>query len=289
MASASTPTPKDVARALHRLTADQFTQVCSEIGYPEVTLPGSTQAAKATALVERTQGGPDFVVLVRAVNRVDPNAWRSAPARRTISSFVYGLIAFFGLLLVGGLVLVLVLSGTESAAEISPTPTETLAPTRTPVPTITHTPSLTLEPSATLTPSLTATPSRAGPATTPTAGSTSTHTPTPPPPVSIIYPAVEPQRPQSGTLALAGATVEFRWILRDFSIAADERYLMRLYAGDNVVDNYLTSDPWRFYPVPLGAIGDFTWTVTVVKVDDEGHVIGPLSPESDPWKISLQP
>ncbi len=288
MASASTPTPKDVARALHRLTADQFARVCSEIGYPEVTLPGSTQAAKATALVERTQGGPDFVVLVRAIHRVEPNAWRSAPVRRTISSFVYGLIAFFGLLIVGGLVLVLVLSGSESAAEATPTPTETLAPTRTPVPTITLTPSPTLEPSATLTPTFTATPTRAVPATEPPAGPTSTNTATPPPPVSIIYPAVEPQRPQSGTLAFAGTTVEFRWILRDFSIASDERYLMRLYAGDSVVDNYLTSDPWRFYPVPPGANGDFTWTVTVVKVDDEGNVIGPLSPESDPWRISWQ-
>jgi len=288
MASASTPTPKDVARALHRLTADQFTQVCSEIGYPEVTLPGSTQAAKATALVERTQGGPDFVVLVRAINRVDPNAWRSAPVRRPISSYVYALIAFFGLLVVGGLVLVLVLSGTDSAAEAAPTPTETLAPTRTPVPTITHTPSPTLEPSATITPTFTATPTRAAPASVPTAGPTPTDTATPPPPVSIIYPVVEPQRPQSGTLAYPGATVEFRWILRDFSIAADERYLMRLYASDNVVDNYLTSDPWRFYPVPLGATGDLTWTVTVVKVDEEGNIIGPLSPESDPWKISWQ-
>ena len=64
MAGASKPTPKDTVRALNRLTAEQFARVCSEIGYLEVTLPGDTQTAKASALVGKLRGEADFAVLV---------------------------------------------------------------------------------------------------------------------------------------------------------------------------------------------------------------------------------
>ncbi len=110
-----------------------------------------------------------------------------------------------------------------------------------------------------------------------------------PPAVSIVYPMVEPRGPQSGYRAYPGDTVEFRWILGDAPIKSDERYLVRLYAGSSVVDSYLTPDPWRHYQVPPGATGEFTWTVTVVRVDAAGSVIGALSPESQPWAISWQP
>ncbi|MGH2592082.1 MAG: hypothetical protein ACRDGG_01070, partial [Anaerolineae bacterium] len=139
MGAASTPTPKDVERALRRLTADQFAQVCSEIGILEVTLPGSTQADQASALVERTYGHPDFTALVRAINRIDPQAWRAAPVRGTLPSLMAGVGAFAAIIAIGGLVLVLVLSGSEQAAQATPTPTHTPAPTRTPVPTFTYT------------------------------------------------------------------------------------------------------------------------------------------------------
>ena len=77
-------------------------------------------------------------------------------------------------------------------------------------------------------------------------------------------------------------------ILQGEEVIADERYLMRLYQNGAVVDGYLTSDPWRYYPVPDGAKGEFAWTVTVVKVDPAGNVIGLLSPESDPVTIVWQ-
>ncbi len=288
MPGVSAPMPQDVARALNRLTAEQFAQVCSETGFLEVTLPGSSQAAKAAALVERTQGRPDFIVLVRAINRVEPNVWRSTPALGAFSSLLYGIVAFVAILGLGGLMLVLVLSGGEQAAQVVPTPTSTLAPTRTPVPTIAHTPSPTLAPTDTPTPPPTATPTRAASQVVPTRPPSPTHT-IPPPAVSIVYPMVEPRSPQSGYHAYPGDTVEFRWILGDAPIKSDERYLVRLYAGSSVVDTYLTSDPWRHYWVPPGATGEFAWTVTVVKVDAAGSVIGALSPESQPWAISWQP
>ena len=278
------PKPKDVVRALNRLTPEQFALVCSEIGYPEVTLPGSTQAVKASALVEKVHGEADFAVLVRAVNRVNPGAWRAAPVRGSISSVVYGVLAFAVVFGIGGLVLALILSGAEPAAEPIPTPAETLAPTRTPIPTFTYTPSPTPVPTETATPTPTATSTRRAAPAILTQAPTATITA----PVSVVYREVEPQKPAGGSRYYAGETVEFRWILRDASIQADERYLMRFYLNGAVVDTYLTPDPWRYYVVPDGATGEFAWTVTVVKVDAAGNIIGPLSPESDPVIVIWQ-
>jgi len=285
MAGASKPTPKDTVRALNRLTAEQFARVCSEIGYLEVTLPGDTQTAKASALVGKLRGEADFAVLVRAINRVNPGAWRAVPVRGSLSSAVYGVLAFAVVFGIGGLVMALILSGVQPGAELIPAATATLAPTRTPIPTFTYTPSPTSLPTVTATPTPTATSARraasAVPAQAPTATSTA-------PPVSIVYGKVEPLKPPGGSRYYAGETVEFRWVLRDASIQADERYWMRLYLNGAVVDSYFTPDPWRYYAVPDGARGEFAWTVTVVKVDAAGNVIGPLSPESDPVTIVWQ-
>jgi len=282
--------PQEVERALKRLTPEQFSQVCGEVGILEVTLPGATQAARAAALVERTQGHTDFAALIRAINRIDPNAWHIAPARASISSAVYGLIALVAILGIGGLVLVLVLSGSEAATQVTPTPTDTLAPTRTPVPTFTHTPTHTPVPSDTGTPTRTPTPTRQASSVASTRAVPPTPVATPSPVVSIIYPQVELLQPSSDFRASPGETVEFRWILRSSTpIASDERYLMRLYLNTQVGDAYLTPDPWRFYPVPPGANGTFGWTVTVVKVDAAGDVIGALSPESGQRTVVWQP
>ncbi len=291
MPGAATPTPQDVERALRRLSADQFAQVCSEIGILEVTLPGSTQAARARALVDRTRGAADFAALTRVITRVEPKAWRPIPARAGLSSLAYGAIAFAAIVVLGGLVLVMVLSDSEQAARQTPTPAETLAPTRTSVPTFTHTPSPSPLPSATLTPTPTATSTRVQAPTTPLRGPTPTATFTPFPTLTIVYPKVEPQQPRSGYRAYPNETLEFRWVLRGSPIAADERYLMRTYASAGaLVDSYLTSDPWRFaVGGPSNAIGTFTWTVTVVKVDAANNVIGPVGLESDPWTITWQP
>jgi len=246
-----------------------------------------------SSLVARTQGHTDFSVLVRAINRIDPNAWAAVgPVRVSISSAAMmgafaRAVALIGFVGIGGLVLALVLSSPEAAAQPTATPTQTSAPTRTPVPTFTHTPTNTPIPSATPTPSKTPRPTNppatVGPSQPPT------DTPAPTPVTSIIYPAVEPLRPPSNQRSYPGEMVEFRWILRGAAIAADERYLMRLYLGSQVVDTYVTSDPWRYYPVPSGANGTFGWTVQVVKVDVAGNLISTLSPESGQRMLVLQP
>ncbi len=288
MGVASTPTPKEVEHALRRLTADQFAQVCGEIGILPVSLPGSTQAAQAAALVGETQGHPDFIALVRAINRADPKVWRAVPARGAWLSLVAGIGAFVAIIGIGGLVLALILSGSEQAAQVAPTPTRTPAPTRTPVPTFTYTPSPTTAPTQTPTSTRTPAPTRNPALVTPTG--TPEPTDTASPPVSTVYPKAELQRPPSGASFHPAAEVEFRWLLRSGPIALDERFLMRLYFADGrVADSYLTADPWRFYVVPAGANGSFRWTVTVVKVNSANQVIGALSPESDAWAIILQP
>jgi hypothetical protein len=285
MAGASKPMLKDTVRALNRLTAEQFARVCSEIGYLEVTLPGNTQTAKASALVGKLRGEAELAALVRAINRVNPGAWRAVPVRGLLSSAVYGVLAFAVVFGIGGLAVALILSSVEPGAGPIPTATETPAPTRTPIPTFTYTPSPTSLPTEIATPTPTATSTRqAAPAATvqtPTATSTA-------PPVSIVYRKVEPLNPPRGSRHYPGATVEFRWVLRDASLQADERYWMRLYQNGVVVDSYLTPDSWRYYPVPGGAKGESAWTVTVVKLDSAGNVIGPLSPESDPVIVIWQ-
>ena len=106
----------------------------------------------------------------------------------------------------------------------------------------------------------------------------------------MIYVKVDLQKPASGYRANPGEEVVFRWLLRSAPIAADERYWMRIRTTDGaVVDNYLTSDPWRYYRVPSGAVGVFTWTVTVVKVDAANSILGAASPESDRWTFVAQP
>lgn len=290
MAGIPQPTPAEVERALKRLTADQFNLVCGEIGMLEVTLPGATQAAKAASLVAITAGHTDFAALVRALHRIDPNAWRPVSAApRALSSWVFSMGVFIVIIGLGALVLLLVLSGSEQAAQIVPTATATLRPTRTPVPTFTYTPTSTSLPTATFSPIPTQTRTRA-PRPTATFGPAPTATATPPPPVSIVYSAPELQLPRSGYRAYPSETVEFRWVLRGVTLGPDERYWMRLYSADGLlVDTYLTSDPWRYYSVPSGANGTFKWTVTVVKVDAAGNVIGPLSAEGGGSVLNVQP
>lgn len=295
MPDSSTPTPRNVERALVRLTADQFGFVCAEIGLLEITLPGNNQAQKAAALVQKTQGQPDFVSLVRAINRTNPDAWRARATRRSLSSGVISLIAFVAFLGLGGFVLFSVLSGSEPPPPPTDTATSTLPPTRTPVPTFTVTSSPTPIPSDTPTPTATETSTRAPVVATETVvidTATPTETPIPAPEVLIFYAQVEPQLPPSGYGANTAETVEFRWLLREGPIAGDERYLMRIYAADDgtLADTFLSSDTWRFaVGGPFNATGDFFWTVSVVRVDEENNVIAFLNEEGGAWNISWQP
>jgi hypothetical protein len=284
MPETSRPAPKDVERALNRLTPEQFAYVCAEIGILEITLPGHNQAQKAAALVARTKGHPDYSSLIRSINRINPQVWR-APAVRTnvLSSTVISVAAFVIVLLAGGSVLAAVLNSSEPPPPPTDTPTATLPATRTPIPTSTQTPTITPIPSDTLTPTPTETPTH--PPTTPATrapSATPSATLAPAPVLVIKYPPVEVQAPPDGYTAGATETVEFTWILRAGPLAADERYYVRVYnAGGGLVDGYLTSDPWRVSAgAPSGAPGNYRWTVTVVRVDAEGHISLYLTEES---------
>ncbi len=81
-----------------------------------------------------------------------------------------------------------------------------------------------------------------------------------------------------------------RWIVPGLTeLNPDERYRVRLRLDQQVVYDYLTANNWYDRSgAPNGAPGTYNWSVTIVKVDDAGNVIGVLSPESERWNIIWQ-
>lgn len=290
MPATTKPMPRDVERALNRLTPEQFAYVCAEIGILEITLPGHNQAQKAAALVARTKGQPDYSALIRSINRINPQAWRAPMVRvNVLSSNMISLLAFIVVLVAGGAVLATVLDNSEPPPPPTDTPTATLPATRTPIPTFTHTPTITPIPSDTFTPTPTETPTDEP--TTPVTrapSATPSDTLVPAPVLVIKYPPVELHSPPDGYTAGATESVEFTWILRDGPLAADERYYVRVYdLSGGLADGYLTSDPWRFSTgAPSGVTGNYHWTVTVVRLDAEGHISLYLTEESGSREIN---
>ena len=181
----------------------------------------------------------------------------------------------------------------------SPAPTQglILVPrTPTPVtPTVTDTPEPTATPNvnatltATYAPSLTPTP-RATPTRTPrpTSNATSTPTPTPTPIVALIYSRVLLRAPTSNSTVDPTVKVQMTWLLPNVpELRSDERFRLHVWQDQKVIFEKLTSDSWYdWYGGPNGELGTFQWSVSVVRVDDVGEVLGLLSPESETWNIT---
>ncbi len=307
-----TPDLKKIEHALKRMTPEQFSAVCAELGLVEDLL-GKTRDEKIKTLLGLSSSNLNRVV--RAVRHVWPEAFEPPPTRlprefKLPIGPALGLLALIGIVVAG--IWIVNNALTANSGEIvdyrvtsSPVPTQvvliglrtatfTPTPTRTPTRTATNTPDIPGSLTATNAP--TATPTRT-PTRTPRAtitGTRVTRTPsnTPPPAsaVRIVYPAVLLNRPASGTTIEASKAFQMRWIVPGLSnLNTDERYRLRLRQDQQVVlDHITTNNWWDWGGAPNGVPGTYNWSVTVVKIDEANNIIGVISPESERWTITWQ-
>ncbi|CAG0933963.1 hypothetical protein TFLX_03295 [Thermoflexales bacterium] len=304
-----TPDLKKIEQTLKRMTPEQFSAVCGELGLVEDLL-GQTRDEQIKTLLGLAS---NLNRVTRAVRHVWPEAFTPAPVkpRREINLSIgpaLGLLALIAIIMVG--VLIVNSAINANSAEIvdyrvtsSPVPTQvvliglrtatfTPTPTNTPTRTPTNTPDIPGTLTATYAP--TATPTRT-PTRTPRATitgtrvtRTTTHTPQPTPSVRIVYPAPLLNKPASGTIVEAGKVVQMRWIVPGLSgLNPDERYRLRLRQEQQVVFERLTANNWwDLGGAPNGTPGTYNWSVVVVKVDEAGEVVGVISPESERWTVT---
>lgn len=305
-----TPDLKKIEHALKRLTPEQFSALCAELGLVEDLL-GKTRDEQIKTLLGISSSNLNRVV--RAVKHVQPEAFEPPPVkpRREIKlpiGRVFGLLALIGIIAAGGWIVAGALNA--NSAEIvdyrvtaSPAPTQavliglrtatfTSTPTNTPTRTPTNTPDIPGTLTATWAP--TATPTRT-PTRTPRATVTGTRvtwtaTPSPQPTaaVRIVYPAVLLNRPASGTSVDPTNQIQMRWIVPGLNtLNPDERYRLRIRQDQQVVTDRITANNWWDWGgSPNGIPGTYNWSVVVVKVDEAGEVVGVISPESDRWTIT---
>jgi hypothetical protein len=305
-----TPDLKKIEQTLKRLTPEQFSALCAELGLVEDLL-GKTRDEQIKTLLGISASNLNRVV--RAVKHVQPEAFEPPPVkpRREINlpiGPVVGLLLLIGI--IGAGVWIVNNALNANSAEIvdyrvtaSPIPTQavliglrtatfTPTPTNTPTRTPTQTPDIPGTLTATWAP--TATPTRT-PTRTPRATITGTRvtwtaTPTPQPTaaVRLVYPAPLLQKPASGTSLEPATPVQMRWLVPGLSgLNADERYRLRIRQDQQVVADRLTANSWWDWGNnPTGVPGTYNWSVSLVKVDEAGEVVGVISEESDRWTIS---
>jgi hypothetical protein len=307
-----TPDLKKIEQALRRLTPEQFSAVCAELGQVEDLL-GNTRDEQITTLLGLSSANLNRVA--RSVRRVWPEAFDPPPAkpRRELKLPIgpaLGLIALIAIIAAGVWIVGSTLNANSTEVvdyrvTSSPVPTQALliglrTATFTPTPsnTSTRTPTNTPDIPGTLTATYapTATPTRT-PTRTPRATITgtrvtltSTPTPQPTPIVRIVYPVVMLNRPASGTSIEAAKIFQMRWIVPGLSeLNPDERYRLRIRQDQQVVLDRITANNWWDWGgAPNGVPGTYNWSVAVVKVDETDKVVGVISPESERWTITWQ-
>lgn len=306
------PDLKKIEQALKRLTAEQFSALCAELGLVEGVL-GATRDEQIKTLIGLTSSNLNRVA--RAVRHVWPEAFEPPPVkgRREFKlpiGPVVGFMALIGIIAAGIWIVGSAINANSAeivdyrvtAAPVSTqalliglrTATSTPTPTNTPTRTPTNTPDIPGTLTATYAP--TATPTRT-PTRTPRASITGTRvtwtsTPTPQPTaaVRIVYPAVLLNKPASGTMLESTKAFQMRWIVPGLvELNPDERYRLRLRQDQQVVlERVMANNWWDSAGAPNGVPGTYNWSVAVVKVDDAGEVVGVISPESERWTISWE-
>jgi hypothetical protein len=307
-----TPDLKKIEQTIKRLTPEQFSALCAELGLVEDLL-GKTRDEQIKTLLGISSSNLNRVV--RAVKHVQPEAFEPPPVkpRREFKlpiGPVLGFLALLGIIAAG----IWIVSGainTNSAEVVdyrvtaSPVPTQavliglrtatfTPTPSNTPTRTPTNTPDIPGTLTATYAP--TATPTRT-PTRTPRATITGTRvtwtsTPTPQPTaaVRIVYPAPLLNKPASGTSVEPAKPIQMRWVVPGLSsLNPDERYRLRVRQDQQVVTERVTANNWWDWGgIPSGVPGTYNWSVVVVKVDETDNVIGVISSESERWTITWQ-
>ena len=305
-----TPDLTKIEQTLKRMTPEQFSALCAELGLVEDLL-GKTRDEQLKTLLGLSSSSLNHVA--RAVRHVWPEAFEPPPAkpRREFRLPIGPVVGFIGLIAIIAAAIWIVSSAINAnSAEIvdyrvtsSPIPTQvvliglrtatfTPTPTRTPTRTPTNTPDIPGTLTATYAP--TATPTRT-PTRTPRATitgtritRTATNTPAPTAAVRIVYPAVLLNKPASGTIVESSKSFQMRWIVPGLSgLNPDERYRLRLRQDQQVVFERVTANNWWDWGgAPNGTPGTHNWSVAVVKVDEAGEVVGVISPESERWTIT---
>jgi hypothetical protein len=299
------PDSKKIEQILRRLTPDQFSAVCAELGVIEADLGGDRNRQVAT-LIDAQRGNLNR--LSRTIKHVLPTAFDAPPPRRaikfspgTLLGRVIGLAGLAAFILINAInpptgavvdyrptlapvaTQPLMLARTST---FTPTPTDTLTPTPTNTPDYDATLTATYAPTATptRTPSRTPRPTQTGGAPT----RTFTPTPSPAPSLAPIYGRVMLSKPPSNTLVDPGKTIQLQWFIPNTpDLKSDERYRLRYWQDSRVALEVLTSNNWDDRGgAPNGQVGAYQWSVAVVKVDSNGNVIGVIGSESERWTIT---
>jgi hypothetical protein len=305
------PDHKKIDHVIRRMTPEQFSALCAELGLIESEL-GGNRAAQAKAILRSQASSSNPQRLARTIRHVWPAAFDEPPPRprREIKLPVGPIVGGFALLLifaVAGLIVFTALNpGSGAPLDYRPTiasvatqplllartPTFTPTPTDTPTPTPTSTPdydaTLTATyaptPTKTKTPTRTPRPTITGTRTTPTPLPTAGATAAP------IYPQVRLSKPPSNSTVDSRVLIELRWFIPGINgLGSDERFRLRLWQADKVVFEELTSNNWHdWFGGPKGQLGTYQWSVAVVRVDDNGNAIGVIGPESERWTITWE-
>jgi hypothetical protein len=304
-----TPDLKKIQQAIKHLTPEQFSALCAELGLVEDTL-GRSRAEQTRTLVELTN---NLNQVTRAIRHVWPEAFDPPPTKpkrrfRLPIGPLLGLLALLAIVAAGAWILVGALDAdsgevvdyrviaspvpTQAVLIGLRTPTYTPTPTHTPTRTPTYTPDIPGTLTATYAPTATptATPTRTpratitGTRTTPTR----TATATPAASVRIVYPQVLLNKPASNSVVEPDKIIQMSWVVPGLiELSTDERYRVRLRQDQQVVLDRVTADNWLDWGTPPnGQLGTYSWTITVVKVDEAGNAVGLISPESERWTIT---
>jgi len=306
-----TPDLRKIEQTIKRMTPEQFSALCAELGLVEDLL-GKTRDEQITTLVGMS---PNLNRVTRAVRHVWPEAFEPPPIKprrefRLPIGPAIGLLALIAIIVAGIWIVSSAINANSAeivdyrvtappvptqvvliglrTATFTPTPTRTFTPTPTNTPDIPGTLTATYAPTATPTRTPTRTPRATLTGTRVTR--TLTNTPPPTPAVRIVYPVVILNRPASGTIVEAARVFQMRWIVPGLSgLNPDERYRLRIRQDQQVVSDRVTANNWWDWGgAPNGTPGAYNWSVAVVKVDEAGEVVGVISPESERWTITWQ-
>jgi hypothetical protein len=300
------PEIKKIEQAVRKMTDAQFSELCSELGAIEALL-GEEPNERRKTLTRAEISSDNIKHFVRTIRHVWPEAFDEpvvAPKREIKIKIEWGQIAGAIALLLIVIVAVIMFSSAlnpsaEPIAEFKVTPsiipTQAIivaqrSPTPTPVtPSPTPAPTATPDVNATLTatyapsPTPTSTPTR-----TPKPTSATTATPTALPTIAVqaIYPRVQLRKPANNSVITLKPPVQLQWVAPG-ELAPDERYSVRFRQNGSTVYTFFTSNNW-FDGVPNNQVGSYQWSVTIVKVNDAGSVIGIVGPESETWTVTWQ-
>lgn len=310
-----TPDVQKIQQTLKRLTPEQFSAVCAELGVIESDL-GDDRNRQVLTLIDAQRGNLNR--LVRAIKHVLPAGFDAPPIKPgrkfkfspgAMLGPLIGLIGLTAIIAVTALILITAINPPAGAVVdfrptlapvvthgllLARTSTFTPMPTDTPTPTPTHTPdydaTLTATYAPTTTPTRTPTktprPTRTGGAPTPTATPTASAAPS----LAPVYGRVMLNKPPSNAVVEPGQAIQLRWFIPNSpELKPDERFRLRMWQDQKVAFEAISPNNWYDWGgAPNGQVGTYQWSAAVVKIDNGGNVIGVIGPESERWTITWQ-